>query len=61
DMVSTSFETAIRALSRWEREGTVATDGDGFTIGDLSRLRELSGGLPAAGLVTPAATQVVAH
>ncbi|MDQ2642300.1 MAG: Crp/Fnr family transcriptional regulator [Myxococcota bacterium] len=43
DMVSTSFETAIRVLARWEREGTVATDGDGFTIGDLSRLQGLSG------------------
>ncbi len=43
DMVSTSFETAIRVLARWERERTVATDGDGFTIGDLPRLQGLSG------------------
>jgi CRP/FNR family transcriptional regulator, nitrogen oxide reductase regulator len=53
DMVSTSFETAIRVLSRWEREGTVATDGDGFTIGDLVRLREVSGGLSASGRLFP--------
>lgn len=43
DMVSTSFETAIRVLTRWEREGTVKTDGDGFTLGDLPRLQGLSG------------------
>ena len=47
DMVSTSFETAIRVLSRWEREGVVATDPDGFTIGNLPRLHELCGMLPA--------------
>jgi CRP-like cAMP-binding protein len=46
DMVSTSFETAIRVLTRWEREGTVATDGDGFTLGDLPRLQGLSGAEP---------------
>lgn len=43
DMVSTSFETAIRVLTRWEREGLVATDPDGFTIGSLGRLQELTG------------------
>jgi len=41
DMVSTSFETAIRVLSRWEREGIVSTDADGFTLSDLPRLAEL--------------------
>lgn len=49
DMVSTSFETAIRVLARWERERTVVTDGEGFTIGDLPRLQELSGTKIAAG------------
>jgi CRP/FNR family transcriptional regulator len=43
DMVSTSFETAVRVLTRWEREGTVATDVDGFTLGDRARLQALSG------------------
>jgi CRP-like cAMP-binding protein len=43
DIVSTSFETAIRVLSRWEREGIVLTDGDGFTIGDRALLQTLSG------------------
>jgi CRP/FNR family transcriptional regulator len=46
DMVSTSLETAIRVLTRWEREGTVSTDDDGFTIGNFNRLQELSGALP---------------
>ena len=41
DMVSTSFETGIRVLSRWEREGLVETDADGFILRDLSRLAEL--------------------
>jgi CRP/FNR family transcriptional regulator, cyclic AMP receptor protein len=43
DMVSTSFETAIRVFARWEREGSVETDADGFTLRNLDRLRELSG------------------
>ncbi|HWP08887.1 MAG TPA: Crp/Fnr family transcriptional regulator [Polyangiaceae bacterium] len=46
DMVSTSFETAIRVLARWEREGLVRTDADGFTIGNLSRLEDLGAGAP---------------
>lgn len=45
DMVSTSFETAIRVLARWEREGLVTTDGDGFTLGNLSRLEDLGAGV----------------
>lgn len=48
DMVSTSFETSIRVLTRWEREGVVATDGEGFTIGDRSRLEALGGSWLAA-------------
>lgn len=42
DMVSTSFETGIRVLSRWEREGLVRTDADGFLLSNLARLAELS-------------------
>jgi CRP/FNR family transcriptional regulator len=50
DMVSTSFETAIRVLARWEREGLVTTDSDGFTLGNLSRLEDLGAGVvPKAG------------
>lgn len=43
DLVSTSFETAIRVLSRWERAGTVTTDSDGFTLRNMPLLRETSG------------------
>ncbi|MES1189148.1 MAG: Crp/Fnr family transcriptional regulator [Myxococcales bacterium] len=43
DLVSTSFETAIRVLTRWERAGAVTTDPDGFTLHDLSLLRETAG------------------
>jgi CRP/FNR family transcriptional regulator len=43
DMVSTSVETAIRVLARWEREGTLSSDADGFTVGDLAALQRLSG------------------
>ena len=50
DMVSTSFETSVRVLTRWEREGVVATDGEGFTIGDRPRLEALSGQRPAWGI-----------
>jgi CRP/FNR family transcriptional regulator, cyclic AMP receptor protein len=46
DMVSTSFETVIRVLSRWEREGSVLTDSEGFTLGDWPRLCALSGASP---------------
>lgn len=55
DMVSTSFETTIRVLARWEREGTVATDGEGFTLGNRARLQALSGDL-SAGRLTPVAS-----
>ncbi len=43
DLVSTSFETAIRVVTRWERAGVVTTDADGFTLKDLPALREASG------------------
>jgi CRP/FNR family transcriptional regulator len=43
DLVSTSFETAIRVLSRWEREGAVTTDPDGFTLRDMAMLYRASG------------------
>ncbi len=43
DLVSTSFETAIRVLARWERAGVVSTDADGFTLKSLATLRAASG------------------
>lgn len=39
DLVATSFETAIRVMTRWERQGVVATDADGFTVRNLAQLR----------------------
>jgi CRP/FNR family transcriptional regulator len=53
DLVSTSFETAIRVLTRWERAGAVTTDPDGFTLHDLALLRETAG-MAAPELVAPA-------
>jgi CRP/FNR family transcriptional regulator len=47
DLVSTSFETAIRVLTRWERAGAVTTDPDGFTLCDMSLLRETAGLTPS--------------
>lgn len=49
DMVSTSFETSVRVLTRWEREGVVATDGEGFSIGNRARLEALSGSWSVTG------------
>jgi CRP-like cAMP-binding protein len=39
DLISTSFETAIRVIARWERAGVVSTDADGFTLKDVPALR----------------------
>lgn len=43
DLVATSFETAIRVLTRWERSGVVTTDPDGFTLHDVRALTIASG------------------
>ena len=43
DLVSTSFETAIRVLTRWERDGIVSTDDDGFTVNNVHALTTASG------------------
>ncbi|HVY29891.1 MAG TPA: Crp/Fnr family transcriptional regulator [Polyangiaceae bacterium] len=43
DLVATSFETAIRIASRFERSGFMTTDADGFTIHDLEALHRASG------------------
>ena len=43
DLVSTSFETAIRVMTRWEREKVVDTEAQGFTVHDLAQLREVAG------------------
>ncbi|MCA9595445.1 MAG: Crp/Fnr family transcriptional regulator [Myxococcales bacterium] len=43
ELVSTSFETAIRVMSRWATEGVLETNTDGFTIHRLDTLREIAG------------------
>lgn len=55
DSVSTSFETAIRVVARWERAGVLSTDADGFTLKNMAVLREASGlGSPVLPRVAPA-------
>jgi len=39
DLAGTTVETAIRIMSRWSKEGLVLTEGDGFVIPDMERLR----------------------
>jgi CRP-like cAMP-binding protein len=41
DLAGTTVETAIRTMSRWNREGVVVTGEDGFVVPDVSRLRAL--------------------
>jgi CRP-like cAMP-binding protein len=43
DMVSTSVETVIRVMTRWEREGMLSTETQGFTLHDLRALRGIAG------------------
>jgi CRP/FNR family transcriptional regulator len=38
DLVGTTVETAIRVLSRWQKEGIVETEKKGFRISDPSAL-----------------------
>jgi CRP/FNR family transcriptional regulator len=44
ELVATSFETAIRVMTRWEREGVVNTTPSGFTVHRLEALRAAAGG-----------------
>ena len=43
DLVSTSFETAIRTMTKWEREGIVGTTQHGFDILNGQALHEIAG------------------
>lgn len=43
DLLATSFETAIRIASRFERSGFITTDADGFAIHDIEALHRASG------------------
>jgi CRP-like cAMP-binding protein len=42
DLVGTTIETAIRVMSRWQKEKTVETDKKGFLIRDIAALREIA-------------------
>lgn len=42
DLTGTTLETAIRVMTRWSREGVVATRPDGFLLLDRPRLEALS-------------------
>jgi CRP/FNR family transcriptional regulator len=48
DLISTSFETAIRVMTRWEREGVLATEPTGFVIKRMQVLEDCAGPLHAA-------------
>lgn len=40
DLIGTTLETAIRLMSRWQKEGVVLTEKDGFLIPDVKALKE---------------------
>jgi CRP/FNR family transcriptional regulator len=42
DLVGTTIETAIRVMSRWQKDGVVETEKKGFLIRDLAALREIA-------------------
>lgn len=42
DLVGTTIESAIRIMSRWQKEGIVETDKEGFLIRKMERLREIA-------------------
>lgn len=43
ELVSTSFETAIRVMTRWEREGIASTTSNGFVIQNREQLERVAG------------------
>ena len=42
DLAGTTIETAIRVMSRWQKEGVVETEKTGFLIRNLAALREIA-------------------
>ena len=42
DLIGTTLETAIRLMSRWQKEAVVLTEKDGFLIPDLKALQDSS-------------------
>ncbi|GMV17258.1 MAG: Crp/Fnr family transcriptional regulator [Polyangiaceae bacterium] len=52
ELVATSFETAIRVMTRWEREGVLVTTPHGFTVHDMNGLKAAAGGESGEALLT---------
>lgn len=44
DLTGTTIETCIRIMSRWNKEGVVLTEKDGFVVRDAEILRQLAVG-----------------
>lgn len=44
DLIGTTLETAIRLMSRWQKDGLVLTEKTGFSIPDVKALRALTSG-----------------
>ncbi|AWV88857.1 Crp/Fnr family transcriptional regulator [Bradymonas sediminis] len=42
DLINTRVETAIRIMSRWNKEGPVTTEKDGFLVIDIQKLDQLA-------------------
>ncbi len=42
DLIGTTLETAIRLMSRWQKEGLVITEKTGFTVPDVAALRAMT-------------------
>lgn len=45
DLAGTTIETAIRLMSRWQKEEIVLTEKDGFVIPDVEALRAIADGM----------------
>jgi len=42
DLIGTTLETTIRLMSRWQKDGVVLTERDGFILTDPAALREIA-------------------
>ena len=42
DLIGTALETAIRLMSRWQKQGVVMTEKGGFVLVDVSALRQMT-------------------
>jgi CRP/FNR family transcriptional regulator len=42
DLIGTTLETAIRLMSRWQKEGLVLTEKAGFAVPDVAALRRMT-------------------